>query len=143
MSDIIQLVYLSTATRPMPPEELTELLRSSRERNRGVGVTGILMYCKHHFLQVLEGPEDAVMTLFEKISKDSRHKDIQVLLRQRAGERDFNEWQMAFRAVSDAEAQEVMGYLPWNAACSTSVEDSRTREMMQYFHDMMSLQRIE
>jgi len=140
MSEVIQLVYLSTATQPMSPEDLTELLRLSRERNAQRGITGILMYCKHHFLQVLEGPEDAVSALFERISRDGRHKDIQVLLRQKAGQRDFEEWQMAFRAVSDAEAQEIMGYLPWNSACNGPA-DTSTREMMKYFHDMMSLQR--
>jgi len=125
----------------MRPEELTELLNQSRERNAERGVTGILMYCKHHFLQILEGPEVEVEALFEKISRDERHKEIRVLLRQSAERRDFTEWQMAFRAVSDAEAQEIMGYLPWDAACCGGGGDSNTREMMQYFHDMMSLQR--
>lgn len=141
MPEIIQLVYISTATRPMRPEELTELLNHSRERNAERGVTGILMYCKHHFLQILEGPEEEVAALFEKISHDERHKEIRILLRQSAERRDFTQWQMAFRAVSDDEAQEIMGYLPWDAACCGGAADSNTREMMQYFHDMMSLQR--
>ena len=141
MAEIIQLVYISTATRPMRPEELTELLNHSRERNAERGVTGILMYFKHHFLQILEGPEEQVGALFEKISRDERHKEIRVLLRQSAERRDFTEWQMAFRAVSDDEAQEIMGYLPWDSACCGGGGDSNTHEMMRYFHDMMSLQR--
>ena len=141
MAEIIHLVYISTGTRPMRPEELTELLNHSRERNAERGVTGILMYCKHHFLQILEGPEEQVGALFEKISRDERHKEIRVLLRQSAERRDFTEWQMAFRAVSDDEAQEIMGYLPWDSACCGGGGDSNTHEMMRYFHDMMSLQR--
>ena len=117
------------------------MLNHSRERNAERGVTGILMYCKHHFLQILEGPAEQVGALFEKISREERHKEIRVLLRQSAERRDFTEWQMAFRAVSDDEAQEIMGYLPWDSACCGGGGDSNTHEMMRYFHDMMSLQR--
>ena len=54
---MIQITYLSTATDPMPSQDLLSLLKECRENNAGCGVTGMLLYCNGTFLQVLEGDE--------------------------------------------------------------------------------------
>ena len=58
---LLQLVYLSTATRPMTPADLESLLAVSRARNAADSLTGMLLYADRQFMQALEGPAPAVL----------------------------------------------------------------------------------
>ncbi|MBK8753939.1 MAG: BLUF domain-containing protein [Candidatus Competibacteraceae bacterium] len=40
-----------------------------------MGITGLLVILDKQFLQVLEGPGSELNTLYEKIIRDSRHKN--------------------------------------------------------------------
>ena len=48
-----------------------------------------------HFLQILEGPADAVRQTFRRIESDQRHADIFILEETDIEARDFPEWSMA------------------------------------------------
>ncbi len=61
------LVYVSSATRPFSGEDLRALLATCRKNNAELGVTGMLLYKDGNFMQVLEGDEEAVRGLYEKI----------------------------------------------------------------------------
>ena len=100
---INQLIYSSSASKKMLKSDLYIILRQARKNNELNGVTGLLIYTDKHFFQVLEGPKKVVSQLFEKISNDKRHYDIQIL-----GESDidfcaFPNWKMAYAAPSDRE----------------------------------------
>jgi hypothetical protein len=56
----------------------------------------MLLYDDGSFLQVLEGPRQAVETLFEKIKADRRHEQIVLLSSREIEEREFSDWQMGF-----------------------------------------------
>ena len=93
---MFQLVYASTAVRPMQPKDLNRLLHSSRLRNKQAGITGLLLYGEEHFLQVLEGEEAAVRRLYHTIRADERHTAV-ITLRERLLEaREFGSWTMGF-----------------------------------------------
>lgn len=55
------------------------------------------------FLQLLEGPENAVKELFEVISKDTRHYEIKVLSQGPVEERVFIDWGMNYLVSNGAE----------------------------------------
>ena len=55
-ADLIHLVYVSVATKPLAREELLALLAVARRINEPLGVTGILLYVDETFFQVLEVP---------------------------------------------------------------------------------------
>lgn len=44
--------------------------------NKGHEVTGILLYNERSFFQLIEGEKEIIQPLYDKIIKDSRHKDI-------------------------------------------------------------------
>ena len=79
---------------------LSEILRVARTNNRKHGITGALMLYEHKdwFAQVLEGPETEINTLFERIKKDPRHKDVEVKEAGNAPARLFSKWAMALIA---------------------------------------------
>ena len=104
-----QLIYNSAATRPLNEVELSRILLGARRRNDALGVTGMLLYHEGAFLQVLEGEEQTVGQLFERISEDPRHRRVAVLLRRRVDARQFGEWSMGFMDVKGV-AEALPGY---------------------------------
>lgn len=94
---MLQLVYTSVQTRPFSQQDLNKLLLKSRMRNVEAGLTGLLLFSKGTFLQVLEGGAAAVETTFEKILQDDRHTGISIIERDETLEnRKFGQWAMGF-----------------------------------------------
>lgn len=98
-----RLVYLSRFARDLSPAEIQSIGRRSQERNRAHGITGLLVCLGDIFFQVLEGSEEAVMTLYrEKILKDDRHKDVVCLRNENSDSgRMFPEWDMNVIDLND------------------------------------------
>ncbi len=57
----------------------------------------MLLFNGKRFLQVLEGPADAVAATYNRISQDPRHRGQVVLSRKSVSQREFGEWSMAYR----------------------------------------------
>jgi hypothetical protein len=109
-SDLVSMVYVSSASRDIPPEELVEILRRSRENNERLAVTGMLLYYDGNFMQILEGPRETVTRLMSSIERDGRHRGVIVLIRKPIAERQFPQWSMAFKNLNRLAAQEREGY---------------------------------
>ncbi len=90
------LVYRSVATKNFNIPEIYSMLSRAKDYNAEHGITGCLLYHNNHFLQLLEGKEEDVMRLFQKISSDDRHTDIVVIESSDSESRLFNQWSMAF-----------------------------------------------
>jgi hypothetical protein len=91
-----QLVYMSAATRQFDAIELTALLAKARQKNESLDISGMLVYHKDSFLQVLEGRESTVDALYERITADDRHTNCQLLLKTHVDRRSFGDWTMGF-----------------------------------------------
>ncbi|MBC8053651.1 MAG: BLUF domain-containing protein [Sphingobacteriaceae bacterium] len=111
MNQLFTLVYLSNAMDALSQEELKNILTISRANNCKVDVTGVLIYCDGNILQVLEGPEENVYKVYNKIKKDPRHTDLIILQGRDIPARSFEEWSMGFKSSSKAEFEEIEGYL--------------------------------
>ena len=96
---MISVVYFSSAAALFTDQELVTLLRHSRDYNARHSITGLLLYRDGNFIQVLEGPEEAVLELLAKIEKDPRHKDMHVMTQEPLTTRLFPDWAMGFRNV--------------------------------------------
>ncbi|MFK7994322.1 MAG: BLUF domain-containing protein [Granulosicoccus sp.] len=99
-NDLHRIVYLSRNDIPGDEatmrSEISQILRSAREKNNKNGITGALMFNKSCFAQVLEGPQDAVMETFSLIEVDERHSDVVILDSNPVDSRGFPEWSMAY-----------------------------------------------
>jgi hypothetical protein len=107
-----QLIYVSSATRPLTGDDIRTLLESSVRHNSTNDVTGMLLYASGSFLQVLEGDEAAIDEVFTRISADDRHHNIVVIARERVAARDFGSWSMGFRGVNVDDGKALRGYAP-------------------------------
>lgn len=106
---MIQISYISSATAAMPTQDLLTLLQQCRENNASRGVTGMLLYANGTFLQVLEGPDQVIDDLVEIIKKDLRHTNIQMLYRKPIEKRQYSDWSMGFKRLSDKDLKEIEG----------------------------------
>ena len=73
---------------------LSGLLIDSRENNEKHNITGSLICRADIYLQMLEGPKKKVFEVFEKIKKDDRHLEVEVLSEGAIKERLFPNWAM-------------------------------------------------
>lgn len=106
---MIQISYISSATRSMSQDDLEEILRISRENNAQLGITGMLLYGNKTFIQIMEGEEKVVNALIEKIKRDPRHTDFHVLKKKTIERREYSDWSMGFKRVSEDDFQAVKG----------------------------------
>jgi hypothetical protein len=90
---LVQLIYTS---HPFGFDDpiLYDILIKSRANNKRDGLTGALICRADLYLQLLEGPEDAVNAAFARISSDDRHADIALLVRGAIDQRRFPAWAM-------------------------------------------------
>ena len=95
-----QLLYLSTAKDLMSDDELESLSTQSKINNHQNKVTGMLVYYEGSFIQILEGDEEQVKSLFQKISHDPRHKSIYLIDHREIENRSFQTWDMAFKKLT-------------------------------------------
>jgi hypothetical protein len=110
MSDLFQIVYVSTASEAFSREALIDMLKSSVQRNEQKGITGLLLYKDGCFMQVLEGEAPVVKALFSKISRDPRHNQIIPVIQETIEQRFFPDSAMAFRDLDTAELRSMPGY---------------------------------
>jgi len=91
---IAMLAYRSRAATSPSDNALGHLLRQAQERNQLEGLTGLLIYDQGHFFQWLEGPEPALIRVWNSIRRDARHRDIEILREQTLPARFFGDWDM-------------------------------------------------
>lgn len=106
---MLQLVYSSVAVREFSRAELLDLLEVSRRNNFQLDITGMLLHRKGRFMQLLEGPEENVLRLYERIAADPRHAACRVLRRDTVDQRDFPDWKMGFEDLDDLDPGETPG----------------------------------
>lgn len=107
---MIRIVYLSVATKMMSQEDLLSLLEQSRTNNLKLDITGMLLYGDGSFLQVLEGEEESVKSLYEKILIDERHKECILIDESAIDEKSFSGWSMGFKYLESKEIASIEGF---------------------------------
>ncbi|SNS15565.1 Sensors of blue-light using FAD [Noviherbaspirillum humi] len=107
---MLSLTYLSSAVRLMGEAELVNMLKAVRPINEQLGITGLLLYRDGNIIQTLEGPDEAVEATFAKISRDQRHKDVFLLMKQAIDKRQFPNWSMGFHNVSKLSPDALNGF---------------------------------
>lgn len=127
---MIRLKYVSRMAKPLTDAEVDQITARAAAKNAAMEVTGVLFASGGLFVQVLEGPEDAVMILYEAISEDPRHKDVLLLdLERPVTQRLFPDWHMR-RLSIDAESRERLE--PLRAILATISEQQERIEMLKH-----------
>jgi len=137
-----RLIYRSRSLLPEGQDAneagLAEILKTARQNNQRLGVTGALILYgeKGRFAQVLEGPEDTVKDLLTRIKADPRHDSIEVREAGAAPARLFTRWAMALVLEHHEPDQPLIGTsggvaeaAPWRVTPEQEAVLTRLRDM--------------
>lgn len=133
--DMRSLVYISTATQTFDQPALDALAADAKVFNAANGVTGFMVFNGLNFMQLIEGPGDAVRDCLKRIVADDRHQGVVTISDRIISEREFPNWEMSAKFVAnknrDALKEQIAG-----AMVNASAE---TRNMFEGFSSLVAL----
>lgn len=136
MSQLLQLTYVSRATFPQDrftsgiQRDVARILVQSRRNNPRQQLVGALYFGDGCFFQCLEGPQEAVEALYQRLHGDPRHGELRVLAREFVSNPSFSSW--AMKLVPNApEVQALMTRHGRTAFDPYSFDNSLRQAMVQ------------
>lgn len=96
MDPLSAIVYRSRSVGPFTDTDLFYLLAHARDNNARLGLSGIFVYDRGYFFQWLEGRDEPLGHVWNRIRGDERHTDVEVLVDQQIPTRLFEGWHMQF-----------------------------------------------
>ena len=86
------------------PDRLNQPCHRAALRQRGAGITGLLLHDGMRFIQAIEGEEAALRALMARITRDARHHAIGHVCDGPIAARQFGDRGMDYRRVDDIAA---------------------------------------
>ena len=105
-SKLYEALYVSTLAPDAALSVVADIAGKSRTYNAANDLTGLLIFDGLRFCQQLEGPQKVVLALIERIGRDSRHTDVEIIHHGALAERRFRCFALAFTDVDD---EDVLG----------------------------------
>ena len=104
---LVELLYCSVSEEPqLTNADLDHILASARRRNMAEEITGMLLYYRGEFVQILEGEKKSVENIYDKfISPDLRHTALNKVHQNTISHRSFSEWSMGFIGAQEIESR--------------------------------------
>ncbi|GKT26435.1 BLUF domain-containing protein [Acidovorax sp. SUPP3334] len=111
-----EVLYVSDFAPDQPLSSIAAIAARSRTTNASHGITGLLVFDGLRFCQQLEGRQENVLPLVERIRRDPRHTDVAVLHHGPLAKRRFRNFSLAFSTLEEADALERLRALKGTAA---------------------------
>lgn len=96
------MTYCSEST--LKPKHLAQALEEiahfANAANEQQEITGVLFYYQGIFLQTIEGKQSDLENLMVHLTKDTRHRNINILTNKPLTKRHFPQWHMAVFDIS-------------------------------------------
>ena len=104
---LVELLYCSVSIVPaLTNIDLNHILAAARQRNLSQGITGMLLYYRGEFVQILEGEKESVENVYEKfIGPDFRHTALNKVCENTISHRSFSQWSMGFVGAPEIESR--------------------------------------
>ncbi|MEM1036414.1 MAG: BLUF domain-containing protein [Pseudomonadota bacterium] len=120
MRELERLIYVSEAAPNLSAKGIQKIVNISHLHNQMSNITGLLVHDEGYFLQILEGVPSDVEATYQRISKDRRHSNCQLLLAQPITQRAFPKWLMGYRDRETLFTQEGLTLLELQAICEAA-----------------------
>ncbi|MFY0601859.1 MAG: BLUF domain-containing protein [Cyclobacteriaceae bacterium] len=104
------LVYVSHTSYPWTDLELNNLVTKAASHNSEKEITGMLVHSNNRFLQVLEGEERHVKSLYKTICADKRHEKVLLLVEHPISRRNFVGWSMGYKSIESEQLERASGF---------------------------------
>lgn len=115
-----QLLYVSKAASTLCRNDIDDILNVATQFNHSKGISGMLSFSGHYFIQCIEGNRSSINQLYNSINRDNRHQDLEILLYQESGKRLFPQWSMewipieAIQNILTGSSTDMNGFSPFN-----------------------------
>lgn len=137
VTPLIHLAYASAAVPGFSKEQILEMLQRARKKNESLDITGMLLFSDKSFFQVLEGPKSQVETLFEKISRDTRHTHMLKVFEGTVAKECFKDWSMGLAFLDREHLEMTPGCNDFfrSGKCLHQLDSSTTKKLLEAFKD--------
>ncbi len=122
---IYRLIYTSEKSPDTSDADFRAIATFSAVWNRERDITGLLMVHENDIMQVLEGPEAHVKELADKIRRDPRHKNMDIIYEKSVASAEFTKWSMGFRTLETRTEMDVFFNLTRAELSAKVPEDAR------------------
>ena len=116
-----RVFYTSEIVAGSNTEQLSDILSESRRNNATQGITGVLLEHAGQYHQILEGEEQAVDLLLERLRSDPRHRRLKVRFSEIASTRMFDAWSMVHLAVTGKQLRLIVHLLTSGLPASAEI----------------------
>ena len=131
-----QLLYFSSK-RSLGPGGIFTLQDEARASNEKAGITGVLLFNRSYFLQVLEGGREQTTRAFTRIAADPRHHGVTLMSFQEVERRDFADWSMGLVDSTSPELSVALkDFLPVYDLVPAELSVDAAMGMLRRMHDM-------
>lgn len=107
---LYSLVYISKTTETWTDSGLKDLVSNAVSFNIESEITGMLIFMNDRFIQVLEGEEKVVKSLYQSICKDPRHEKQLILVEHPIHKRNFVGWSMGYKKINTDQLERASGF---------------------------------
>ena len=143
-TDLYQFIYISRVTSIglSGASTLNDIAEVSIAHNKAENISGILCYGNGYFFQYIEGSEQALTNLKNRILKDNRHKSIQTLAFSAITERRFTGWSLRSIILErwmleDPKVKEFLPFKPYEWASNDWV---KFLEILQGYYEYQEIE---
>lgn len=98
---LAQLVYVSNRKSNCTNEEIEKILESCKSNNSPLDITGVLLYTDKKFIQLVEGDNKLINSLYDKIKTDTRHDNVRMVSLMPIKEKSFPSWHMGSKKIAN------------------------------------------
>lgn len=116
ISGLHEILYVSKLAADAPIRVVADIAVKSRSANHSRDITGLLVFDGMHFCQQFEGSDVEVSALMERIRRDPRHTNVEVLHHGPLAKRRFRSFSLGYTSVEDVEELQRLEQLQGQAA---------------------------
>jgi len=143
-TDLYQFIYISriTSIGLSGASTLNDIAEVSIAHNKAENISGILCYGNGYFFQYIEGSEQALTNLKNRILKDNRHKSIQTLAFSAITERRFTGWSLRSIILERwmLKDPKVKEFLPFKPYDWDSNDWAKLLEILQGYYEYQEIE---
>lgn len=129
---LTQLLYISRHDGIM--DDITTFMSSNRERNKELGVASILLSTELYYIHLIEGHRIDVNCLYNRITKDKKHKDCTILRYIDVKKREFHNWYAEHVNITEFNIGDMNLLLPLGDLDIETITSAQAVAMIRRIH---------
>ena len=132
------ILYKSKADSTFNNQDIEQMLQEAKKFNKNNEITGMILFYKSYFIQLIEGKKEVVEALYSRIKKDERHHDVETILSQPTNLTLWSDWSMAFYDFSEPSEQSTQLRLLLESSFENANDKEKNSEVLSTLREQTS-----